>query len=645
MLEKHNSLYLISTVSFFFIVITTTWLYWQGHNGGFIFDDNSNLQPLTNISDENTTGSYFPFVLNGETSTLGRPLALLTFAFQADSWPSNPWDFKYVNVMIHLLNGCLIFWFILLLARLMEWNEKRSVWLALLTASLWLLHPLHVSTVLYTIQRMTQLSALFTLIGLLLYLYGRQHFLRNNVKSGYFLSTLGVVMGGILATLSKENGVLLVLYLIVLETTVFRTLPPPRYWKLWRSIFLHFPIIILALYFLTHSDGILQAYQIRDFTLGERLLTQTRVLSDYLLKILLLHPTGFGLFQDDFVISHSLLTPPSTLIAIIFIVSLIIAAIVVRHRFPIFAGGILWFFAGHVLESSFIGLIIYFEHRNYLPMLGIIFLISYGVIKLFDYVVTPHLRNLMFSLIIFWFSFFPIMTWSQTDLWGKPVQQTLFWAEQHPHSIAAQAEAFLLAMEFNNVAEAEKYLQRMRQNFPEQTAVYLYWLKLVCSAKQVEMPEISKLLQRLQTSKYDHASLEILSQLAAQQARNQCSVLNAKMVDDLFTTLINNANNSTFQAYFYARYAKFKALEKRYDLAVVNAKKALALKDSLNLRFLTIEWLLRDYQFDEAERAVKQIRAEISPWKVHLYERDIKLYEAKIPALRELQEMGLELQE
>jgi hypothetical protein len=159
------------------------------------------------------------------------------------------------------------------------------------------------------------------------------------------------------------------------------------------------------------------------------------------------------------------------------------------------------------------------------------------------------------------------------------------------------------------------------------------------------MPEISKLLQRLQTSKYDHASLEILSQLAAQQARNQCSVLNAKMVDDLFTTLINNANNSTFQAYFYARYAKFKALEKRYDLAVVNAKKALALKDSLTLRFLTIEWLLRDYQFDEAERAVKQIRAEISPWKVHLYERDIKLYEAKIPALRELQEMGLELQE
>src|SRR5690606_1976486 len=45
--------------------------------------------------------------------------------------------------------------------------------IALLVTAIWLLHPMQVSTVLYVVQRMAQLSAFFTLLALIAYVTGR----------------------------------------------------------------------------------------------------------------------------------------------------------------------------------------------------------------------------------------------------------------------------------------------------------------------------------------------------------------------------------------------------------------------------------------------------------------------------------------
>ena len=42
------------------------------------------------------------------------------------------------------------------------------------------------------------------------------------------------------------------------------------------------------------------------------------------------------------------------------------------RRFPLAAFGIVWFLIGHSLESTFIPLELVHEHRNYLPLLGIL---------------------------------------------------------------------------------------------------------------------------------------------------------------------------------------------------------------------------------------------------------------------------------
>ena len=72
--------------------------------------------------------------------------------------------------------------------------------------------------------------------------------------------------------------------------------------------------------------------------------------------------------------------------------------------------GVLWFLAGHLLESSFIGLVIAFEHRNYLPSLGILLASIYGMLWLFDHILTAYLRKIAILISALWFAFFPLIT-------------------------------------------------------------------------------------------------------------------------------------------------------------------------------------------------------------------------------------------
>ncbi len=633
--------FIISSL-FVFILISIAWIYWQGLSGVFIFDDISNLQRLDNIEEINNLNSSIKFITEGKSSSLGRPISLLTFVLQSNSWPSYPWDFKYVNLMIHLLNGCLIFWLILILTRLIALPEKRCLLLALLTSSIWLLHPLQVSTVLYVIQRMTQLSTFFTLIGILTYLHGRQLLAKEKLKLGLFWISIGVGVCGILATLSKENGILLVLYIIVLEITILRNLPKPSWFSIWTSIFIYFPLVLLSLYFVFNIDNLLQAYQIRDFTMEERLLTQSRILTDYIAKILLFKVNNFGLFHDDFSISHSLLEPLTTIFAIIFLGILLTTAIMVRKKLPILSFGILFFFAGHILESSFIGLMLYFEHRNYLPMLGIIFFIVYIFVKLFDHIVNPFLRKITFSLSLLLFLLFPLLTWSQTDLWGNQFKQAVLWSQQHPYSPAAQAQGIVVFQNIQEYKIAEKYAKNMIENFPKLNAPYLYLINLSCSSNQVEMPDMEKIIQHAKKSKYDHVTLTLLTLIIKKREKGYCSIKSIT-IDKLFKALINNPNNRLYQANFYYRYALFHLSEKHYELAIKAGKQALALKESIHLRLKIIKWLMINKQFDEASLLLTETKNQLNPLKLSLYDKELKLFEAQIPVMQELHEMGFDI--
>ncbi|MGO4776033.1 tetratricopeptide repeat protein, partial [Lysobacter sp. 2RAB21] len=140
-------------------------IYSVGLDGPYLFDDTFNLMPVRLWAAGRLDWSEVMF--GNVSGILGRPVSMASFMLSAAIGGATPLDYKVGNLAIHLVCSVVIF---RLLQRLMAANHRSpdtvTVSAGLLTA-LWLLHPLHVSTVLYAVQRMAQLSTLFVLLALL----------------------------------------------------------------------------------------------------------------------------------------------------------------------------------------------------------------------------------------------------------------------------------------------------------------------------------------------------------------------------------------------------------------------------------------------------------------------------------------------
>ena len=147
-----------ASITLFFILVLCASVYWVGLKGNFLFDDYPNLQELGTYGVIDSWDKGRAFIFNGFAGPTGRPISLASFLIDINTWPTAPYPFKYTNLMIHLLNGILLCWGTLLLLRNYEYKEQRAVWIALMSAAIWLLHPYFVSTTLYIVQRMAQLA-------------------------------------------------------------------------------------------------------------------------------------------------------------------------------------------------------------------------------------------------------------------------------------------------------------------------------------------------------------------------------------------------------------------------------------------------------------------------------------------------------
>lgn len=110
----------------------------------------------------------------------------------------------------------------------------------------------------------------------------------------------------------------------------------------------------------------------RDFTLESRLLTEARVVCDYLVWTLLPTPHALSFYHDDLAISASLFSPWTTAASIAVLAALAACIPYLRRRQPLVALGIGLFLGGHVLTATILPLELVFEHRNYFPSFGVL---------------------------------------------------------------------------------------------------------------------------------------------------------------------------------------------------------------------------------------------------------------------------------
>ena len=202
-------------------VMLAVFAYLPGLGGPLFLDDWPQLGGLIDESASDPALLFNNYLVSG-SGPLGRPVSMMTFILDATAHGPDTWWWKYQNLLIHLVSGLLVAWLAAMLAQAVGKRAGSDPWLfGVVAGALWLLHPLQVSTVLYTVQRMTELSTLFVLAGLVCYVRGR-HWLSVSSWRGWLLIALGFGLFYPLGVFSKENALLFPVYCALVELLVFR---------------------------------------------------------------------------------------------------------------------------------------------------------------------------------------------------------------------------------------------------------------------------------------------------------------------------------------------------------------------------------------------------------------------------------------
>lgn len=598
-------------------LLWTFFLYAPGLPGPFVFDDFPNLSPLGEYSHLDYWSRLLLYISSSDSGPTGRPVSLLTFFLNQSSWPSDPYSFKFTNLMIHLLNGVLVFWFVFKLLSKTNCRQK-CAWVAAIVSLLWLVHPLNVTPVLYVVQRMTELSGLFTLLGLIAYLYGREKAIRDPV-GGYLFMTLALGIFGLLAVLSKENGALLLAYVLVTEYLLLRVVQRdvPKGYGLWCCIVLVVPLVLLLSYML-YPVLWAGAYGARDFTVGERLLTESRVLVSYLKQLVIPEIGGSGLFHDDYQVSRGVLDPPVTLISMVAVFLLVGVSFFRRTQRLFISFAIAWFFAGQLMESTVVALEIYFEHRNYLPILGFVFA---GVISPFR--VEGWTRTVVVVFIVLLFLYFSFVVHTNAQLWGGAARATLVWASEHPASIRAQSAAIDRLVLLGRSEEARKHLMKLSRHHPDSGMVIMKQLNFDCKNGYLNSRSFEELLSRLRTSSFSVGVLDEIKSAASLADAGVCVTLNNNSIMRVFAALDENTafqDRSARQVVSYFRGVTYGRLGK-LDSAIESLSNAFEAGPDLDIRLMQAAYLSSAGLYADALEFVISGREEVRNSGGYLIER------------------------
>lgn len=505
-------------------------VFWPGVSGSFLFDDVQNLRAMGNFGGISDFSSLRAFVFSGVSSELGRPLSMLSFAIDAQDWPADPQAFKQTNILIHIINGLLFFVVTRRLFSALGVESTRAALGAFVAAAIWLLHPIQVATVLYVVQRMTELSALFVLAGVWAYLVFRQQAATPSLTAYIGISLLIGLLTG-LAVLSKENGALLPLLLLVVEFTLLSSQSRSKRWWQWSGVVLILPTLVLIVYMLLKVNDPTQAFILRDFGLYERLLTQSRVLLEYGVNFFL--PLSVpNLFHDDYLTSRSLFEPLTTLFSLLSLLGMLGAALWWRKYRPVLSFALLWFFAGHLLESTVLPLEIYFEHRNYLPYIGLAFAASYYLLKLSR---VPFIA--VASILVVALS---TVTWNYSSVWGDPTRLFETWYEQSPDSLRIRNEYAFMQLEKGQNSSAYEIFMQTQKQFPKHLGTQFFSVGIGCVMGKLTEPEYLALLKNSEIQRIDVETFNGLTRLYGYVADGSCSMLGYQAIHMIGNALLKN---------------------------------------------------------------------------------------------------------
>ncbi len=591
-LTKHNSFFIL--IGFFI----TVFIYFPGLSGNLMLDDGPQLMPLIQaITAENWTTEFKQYVIS-TSGHLGRPISMTTFILNAAAFGKNLWYWKLTNVMFHILSSIAVF---LLTKVLLSFDNTLSrsklTWVSLSISFLWLIHPLHISTVLYIVQRMTILATLFDFLALACFIQGIKKECDKKNGTYYFLCAFFLFFP--LALFSKESGILFpVLALLINQYLLSKSRyseevkqrTKPYIAILWSILLIGFFGVI---YFF--DSYIIESYKFREFTLSERLLTQSRVIFLYLYQVLFPIPSSMGFYHDDIELSKNLFSPYSTFFSVIGLLVCISSLIINFKKWGLFGLGCLFYFCSHLLESTFIALEIAFEHRNYMGSWGIMLACSSLLLNLPE---KYYYSNVLLIALVL-----SSLTFYRSSIWGNPSLMYPHMQSIHPQSLRLKiifADTYFQTGQYD---KAESFLAGEKS-----LGANLQRLTIQC--KKTGQIDNNRLLQLIKEGDIIGTyEMEGIITLANQGLDEKCRLDKEIFIEFLQTILQFPVYRNIAEQKILLYKAHYHYALDQFNLALITLENSYTRYPSNPIPlFLKIEWLIEANQYSDASLLFKKVK-------------------------------------
>jgi len=333
------------------------------------------------------------------------PLTLLSYALEYRFFKLNPFAYHLTNLILHLLNGLLVFWLI--------WMLTGGVLISLVVSLLFGIHPLHVETVAWISERKDLLYSFFFLGSLIVYLTYLKTW-----RGRYYVLSLFLFL---LSLLSKSMAVTLPFVLLLCDTLLHRKIDRKCLIEKIPFLVIAFIFGIMALF----AQGSPEAMsQNPSSPSSKNIFIMSEVLTTYFSKLLLMSEIVTSYFPKLILpIKLSCLYPPIKGIAgfwsyvyLTTIIGFLIAGILLGKYNKKIPFGTLFFFITIIptLPAKIMA-----DRYLYIPSIGIFFIAAEGFYWLYRSKLKPIkiVKPILAILLIGILGTFSFLTWERCQVW------------------------------------------------------------------------------------------------------------------------------------------------------------------------------------------------------------------------------------
>ncbi|MCV6577310.1 MAG: hypothetical protein OIF58_16430, partial [Cohaesibacter sp.] len=229
---------------------------------------------------------------------------------------------------------------------------------------------------------------------------------------------------------------------------------------------------------------------------------------------------------------------------------------------------VLWFVGGHLAESTILPLELYFEHRNYLPLLAGGLLLVALLNKLGQR--RPYILALgCYGVVLILIAKANVSVWSNEGLMGG------VWAKQSPSSPRAQQYLLADMAARGEAAEADALLQRVLASRPND--IHLNFQSVYLDCMLGRRVDLDKYIAAFEDGAKSKGALTAIIQLRRFVMNGSCKGLDLDGVNKIIATLLDHRSykGGKDQSRFHQELAVGALIVQDFDRAIHHLDRAI----------------------------------------------------------------------